>query len=360
MTVSRIVVDALQVPAELSGVGRQVQAIGEALHDLPDGIELELRCTRDARDRLAPSFPPTAIISTPIARSRPRLRRIAYQQLVAPAREAGSTLLVSLGDQGPLWGRARRLLVINDARRLSRRDGSGAAERAFYRLLVPLAARRAFEVLTISRFSQGELQRTLGVDAVVVAHHPHPAVDAAPPVPADGYVLCVTALRPHKDVETIVDALAFLPSSVRLVLAGSGEGRLPGLLDRARNLGVAEQLEAVGWVDDARRAELHRGAAATVSASRYEGYGLPVAESLAQGRPTVASDIPPHREVGGSAALYFPPGDAASLATALDAALANGERLARAALERSRELSAERPRWREVILQAAGLPTRPG
>ncbi len=52
-----------------------------------------------------------------------------------------------------------------------------------------------------------------------------------------------------------------------------------------------------------------------------EGFGLPVVEALASGVPTLLSDTPGHREIGGDAAWYFRDGDPESLAEALPALL---------------------------------------
>ena len=43
-----------------------------------------------------------------------------------------------------------------------------------------------------------------------------------------------------------------------------------------------------------------RGATALVSASRAEGFGLPLIEAMQLGSPVVVSDIPVHREVAGA------------------------------------------------------------
>ena len=56
---------------------------------------------------------------------------------------------------------------------------------------------------------------------------------------------------------------------------------------------------------------------ATIMASKAEGFGLPIVESLAFGVPVLASDIPIFREVAGEAGCYFPPDDTAAFAAAI-------------------------------------------
>jgi len=343
----KIVVDALQVSPAFSGVGRQVLEIGRELRDLPDGVELELRCAADAAPILAPGFAQGTRVSTPIASSRPRSRRILWQQTVLPRRERADSLLVSLGDQGPLWGRARRLLVVNDVRRLTHPVRN--AETLFYRTLVPLTARRADVVATISQFSAQEIRRLLGIDAVVVAHHPAPRADE--PAPAGEDLLVVGALRGYKGTETVLDARPSRP----VVFVGpteSAEDRQRADVLRSRGATVRS------WVPDEELDRLYASAYAVICPSTYEGYGLPVAEALARGQAVVASDIPPHREIGDDACLWFRAGDATSLAAALDELPARRDDLARRAVARAAELARQRPTWRDLILDAAATTRR--
>ena len=345
--IDRVVVDALQVPAEFSGVGRQAMAIGSQLADLPAGLRLEVRCTREARPVLEPAFPPGTRFRTPLRRSRPRAVRILWQQLVAPLADGRGTLLVCLGDQAPLFGRARVLLALNDVRRLT--EPGGGIERAWYRFLVPRAVRRAEAVVTISEFSRDEIDRTLrprkGPVRVVVQSPPPMATGPRPPA-TGGPFLVVGALRAYKGVDTVVEAVARVPDAA-VVVVGPDEGHRPQLEDRVR---------LTGWIPDAELEALYAAALATIHPSTYEGYGLALAESLARALPTVASDIPAHREVGGDAVLYFPPGDAAALAERMRELAENAELrtdLSVRALARSHELQLAGISWREAILAAA-------
>lgn len=353
-----IIIDALQVPARYSGVGRQVLSIGAQLQDLPSGLELEVRCAADVRPVLEGAFKPGTTFRTPIRRSRPRVARIAYQQVMAPLRDAPDTLLVALGDQGPVWGKARVLLVVNDVRRLAFPESSPRLESSYYKLLVPRAIRHAASVATISEFSRAEIGRLFGDDlkVQVVADHPPPQVSVPGGSPG-GHLLVVGALREYKGIEAAIDALALLPADGRpeLVLAGPEERRGEMLRRRAEERGVSDRVRILGWVEEPLLEELYSGAAATVNPSTYEGYGFGVAESLARGLPTLASDIPPHREVGGDAPLYFPPTDSAALASAVELVRTDGAlraALAERALARSVELTRTGPTWRDVILDA--------
>jgi glycosyltransferase involved in cell wall biosynthesis len=63
--------------------------------------------------------------------------------------------------------------------------------------------------------------------------------------------------------------------------------------------------------------EVLRGATALVSASRDEGFGIPLVEAMALGTPLVVSDIPVFREVGEDAATYVDPDDVSGFVRAV-------------------------------------------
>ncbi|MDQ2700645.1 MAG: glycosyltransferase, partial [Actinomycetota bacterium] len=96
-------------------------------------------------------------------------------------------------------------------------------------------------------------------------------------------------------------------------------------------------MRLTGWIPDEELRGIYGKCIGTVNPSTYEGYGLAVSESLAAGLPTIASDIPPHREIGGDAVLYFEAGDEVELASLLESLAGDPVRraeLARAARRR--------------------------
>jgi len=77
----------------------------------------------------------------------------------------------------------------------------------------------------------------------------------------------------------------------------------------ARDLGIADGIVVVPFVDRGTLAAIYLRAAVTLLTSEREGFGLPLVESLACGTPMVASDIPVLRELGRDAVAYAPVND---------------------------------------------------
>jgi glycosyltransferase involved in cell wall biosynthesis len=122
-------------------------------------------------------------------------------------------------------------------------------------------------------------------------------------------LLHVGSTIPRKRIDILLDVFAAVRAerpNVRLIRVGgpfTAEQRV-----RARDLGVAEAIVVLPFVDRSTLAAVYRRAALALLPSEREGFGLPLVEALACGTPVVASDIPALREVGGSAASYCPVG----------------------------------------------------
>lgn len=153
----------------------------------------------------------------------------------------------------------------------------------------------------------------------------------------------------YKELEVLLAAVARLADRdlrVRLLLAGKGEDR-PRLEAVARELGLSERVEFLGWVPDDRKRTLLRRAWATVYPSPKEGWGITTVESAACGTPVVASDSPGLRDsvADGTSGLLVPHADAGAWADAMASIVRDRElreRLARGAVEHARRFSWDR------------------
>lgn len=172
----------------------------------------------------------------------------------------------------------------------------------------------------------------------------------------DGYVLFVGTLEPRKNVPLLLEAWAALksadPTFPPLVLAGSYGWKSRRLVRRIRSL---EPL-GVRYLDHLSRDRLIRliqSARTLILPSLYEGFGLPAAEAMACGVPTVVAESASLPEVVGDAGLLFESGDPSALASAMGRVVRDPVLAAELALrgpERARRFS-----WQRAAEQMADV-----
>jgi len=105
--------------------------------------------------------------------------------------------------------------------------------------------------------------------------------------------LAAGRLEPVKDYPTLLRAMAKLPETARLVIAGTGplESQLRIL---AGDLGLASRVRFLGFESDVRR--WMQAADGFVLSSRWEGLPMGLLEAAACALPAVATDVPGTRE----------------------------------------------------------------
>ena len=163
---------------------------------------------------------------------------------------------------------------------------------------------------------------------------PLPRVDAPPVVPSAidhilarhglrhrGYLLSVGALEPRKNLISLLDAYASLPPSLKaqfpLVLVGPKGWHLKAFEAKLAAL-RHEPIYWLGYVNDTSLRALYASAKAFAYLSVYEGFGLPVLESMACGTPVVVSQAKALTELVGSAGLVADTYDVPAIAQALE------------------------------------------
>jgi glycosyltransferase involved in cell wall biosynthesis len=165
---------------------------------------------------------------------------------------------------------------------------------------------RADGVVTVSETTAALIARhhLTRRPVTVVPNAPDPVPDL-PRAPRTGALVYMGSFMPYKNVGTLASAMPSLPHHELHLMSRIG------IDERARLTALAPGGKLVfhdGASDETYR-EVLRGATALVSASRDEGFGIPLVEAMALGTPLVVSDIPVFREVGGDAAAYVDPDD---------------------------------------------------
>ncbi len=129
----------------------------------------------------------------------------------------------------------------------------------------------------------------------------------------DRYILCVGTLEERKNQLRVIEAMKRLPQDVALVLVGRPRGDYGQRVLACTN----ERVRVLSGASFTDFPSLYRGAVASVYLSRFEGFGIPVLESLCCDCPVVTSDVSSMPEAGGEAALYAAPEDVDTVAAHL-------------------------------------------
>ncbi len=162
---------------------------------------------------------------------------------------------------------------------------------------------------------------------------------SAEPTPTDGPTIFFLARHEErKGLQILLEALAHLPSDVRLWIGGHGP-QTAELRARFED----DRVDWLGPIDDRQKAARLRGADVfCVPSLGGESFGVVLLEGMAAGTPVVASDLEAYRRTtrGGADARLANPGDPVDLATALRETLEGGPTVAER-VTRGRDRAAE-------------------
>ena len=121
---------------------------------------------------------------------------------------------------------------------------------------------------------------------------------------------------PYKNVETLIRGAALVPEFELHLLSKIDVSRKTELSDLAKNLGAKVVFH--GGVTDSEYISLLQDSFALVTASKDEGFGIPLVEAMQQGTPVVVSDLEIFHEVAGDAGKYFKADDAVEFAKRIE------------------------------------------
>jgi glycosyltransferase involved in cell wall biosynthesis len=144
------------------------------------------------------------------------------------------------------------------------------------------------------------------------------------------FILSVGHFEKRKNYINLVTAVARLREkrrAVHLVIVGNDNGELAVVQKHIHSLGVATNLQILNGLSDFEVSCIYRLCTLFVFPSCYEGFGIPVLETMAAGCPIILSDISVFKELTQGQGVYFDHNDPESIATAIDEVLSsNSER----------------------------------
>ncbi|MGL5446943.1 MAG: glycosyltransferase family 4 protein [Rhabdaerophilum sp.] len=148
--------------------------------------------------------------------------------------------------------------------------------------------------------------------------------------PGPRKILFLGLLTERKGISDFLHALAQIPADApawQAIVAGNGD--IEGYQAKAEALGIAEQTEFTGWVDQTGVRALLASVDMMVLPSYHEGLPLVILEALGAGAPVICTPVGAIPEVleHERDVILIEPGDRAALAAAMASLLAEPERL---------------------------------
>jgi|TARA_B110000208_G_C11778574_1_gene432981 glycosyltransferase involved in cell wall biosynthesis len=169
-----------------------------------------------------------------------------------------------------------------------------------------LLLNRADLVLTVSETSRREiLEAKLTKRTVEVVHNASELEIASPIEPRHDseHLVYMGSYSRYKNVEFLIKSMALLPEMTLVLLSRLSDTKRKKLSRLADAVGAKVQFEN-GVTETEYLAWLRKGFA-LISASKDEGFGIPIVEAMSQGLPVIVSDISIFQEVAGNAGVFF-------------------------------------------------------
>lgn len=144
----------------------------------------------------------------------------------------------------------------------------------------------------------------------------------------DEFILAIGHFEQRKNYLRLIDALALLRDQGRapnLVIVGNDSGERKAIEARVCAANLSGQVKIFSGLSDLEVRCLYKLCSLFVFPSSYEGFGIPILESMASGCPMVLSDIPVFREITQDQGFYFPHDDPEAMAFAIEQVLGSSE-----------------------------------
>jgi glycosyltransferase involved in cell wall biosynthesis len=275
---------------------------------------------RETGADLVPAAPNFLHAPQPILASI-RPARILWEQLVLPVAVGRRHLdvLFNPGFTCPLVCPCPNVTVFHDLQHKRHPEYFRWFDLPAWQFLLWGAAHRSRTLIAVSAATRDDLRQYYGVDAAVIHSGVEPELFALAERREPGrFLLCLSTLHPHKNLDRLVRAYAALgPTDFDLVIAGLRGFYAKELEALIASLGVGDRVRITGWVPREEVHELLRTAWAAIQPSTFEGFGLPVLEAMAAGVPLACSDIAPFREITGGHVARFDPANQAAIGEAM-------------------------------------------
>lgn len=195
------------------------------------------------------------------------------------------------------------------------------------RLWTKISISKAAHIITISKSSAQDISKYYGIDQknITVAYpgfdqeifHPITDITKIKDIQTKyqidgGYALYIGTLQPRKNLLRLIEAFQKI-ENLKLVIVGKTKGlgrsgwMYEEILQKPKSLGIEDKVIFTGFAPTEDLPYLISGAKVFVWPSLWEGFGIPVIESMAVGTPVIVSNVSSLPEIVGGAGIEVDP-----------------------------------------------------
>jgi len=252
-----------------------------------------------------------------------RLKRILAESTLLRYRTREAEAVHHFGGRLPLVSATPAAVTVHDLQPLDIPENFSFLKRIYFKWFFPLSIRHADLLVTVSDTVAEQINKRFGIPSerlmtVSVGIRSVKAEQSA--IERSPVILYPASTYPHKNHLVLIEAFVELLSSnpeAQLVLIGA-----PGKADfkvrkAIEKSGLKERISLLGRVSNEKKQEIFQSASIMAFPSKYEGFGIPVLEAMAEGIPVVAAQGTSAAKLLGSRGLTVHPDDVEGWSAAL-------------------------------------------
>ena len=250
----------------------------------------------------------------------PRANRFMYRLLIGQGTgQIWHSTYYSMPERWDGWQ------VVTVADMIYERLETTSSDEQYIRNMKQKAIYHADKIIAISQATKDDLKKFLGVadEKIQVIHLGcNPVFQKVPGQKWFGkpFVLFVGARAGYKNFEGLLQAFSIWPKNKEVDLVAVGANWTTEELRKIIDLNLLDKVRLISYPDDLVLRDLYNQALVFISPSLYEGFGIPLLESMSCGCPIIASRIPSTVEIAGDVPFYHDPGNLEQILSNLDQA----------------------------------------
>lgn len=289
-------------------------------------------------------------------------KRFQWDQFIFPnmAKKDKVDILHQPCFSAPVFYRGKVVVTIHDLIAIKFGQDIPFYSRQFFGKWMPFSYRCADRIIAISEHTKKDIIKMLKIpkEKITVIYE---AADEACKYVSDqklvekvkekygingDYLIHIGTINPRKNLEFLIKVFSKVVDKspdIKLVITGKKGWYYEGLFTLVEDLGLKNKVIFTGYIEDSEKPILYTGAKIFLFPSLYEGFGLPILESMACHTPVISSNTSSLPELIGNAGILLDPKDEAGWVAEIKRLLVN-EKLRRDLIVRS-EIQLKKFSW---------------